>query len=1199
MKVTIDSRNIGTLSFLCDTGSALCCIQAALVDIDRVDILPTEVQPIGVSGQPLETAGDVIATIHFDNNQQCSQRFTLIVGLPYQGIIGISLLEKKGFGLSSNGKTVILNNTKITRVSEKNYLNHIHTPTTIAAIETKILCKTKQSIGEVTDRDHTKKETNLVPAVENEATAEFSITQNHEGQIPREISFAKTDMEQEVSGSADGLAELLKLRACSPKVNTLRQTTVESSINDSRISINNDGFQPDTSNNEHYHMYDDEVFRKLIQNTDLEKDHQCDEFKELINKYKDTFSKHDDDMGCFNATDGGPSEVTFEVKDPTVFCYAVPRRVPYARREWLQNKLQSWCELGIVTKVPYSIKNIQVSPVVIVPKKNNRYRMAVDYREINKNLQPESHPLPNVRNCIEELANKRYFTALDVTAAFQQVKVSEETKLLLGFVTLGNRYVTNRMPYGAHPCPGAFQLIIQRALRLVPGHCCTLYLDDILIHSLTAEEHMVHLRLVLHELARHGLKLSPKKCNFFQKSIEYLGFIIGEHNGKYGYTPIPTKIQALKEFKEPTTPKEVRQFCGCLQYYNQLIPNLNIKLSPLHRGAAKKPFVMTDEMKLAFNEVKALLSKRILLSFPDFSLTFKLSTDASFAGASGILTQIHPDGHEEIIFLFSKSFDDVQTRWTILELECLALVWSLDKMRILLLGRRFIWLTDSLVLAQLINKPPRDLSRSARKISRYIDYINTFEMEIRHEKGTHEETQFADMLSRSPICGIESFFRLQITKKDWENAVKMDKALQSATEEWWPYKEKLFCEEGIVYVNKKPRCQIAVPKELQVQLLQYYHIQFTIHAGAARMISLITPIYFWPNIYKAIREYVRNCEMCIKSKPMPVQSGVKVATPTPTIPFEWIQIDLVTIGNKQSSMGFRYVLTTICCLTNYLQMVPIATKEAVVIIKALGLVFCNSGVPTIIQSDNAAEFRAKVVQTHAQFLNINWRFSTPYKPSTNGRIERKHMELGKLLKLRNCNHTNWHEEIPFIQFEINSTVDKVTGVSAFDNYHGWSPRVPHFLNEIDPASLGTHFYEWSGQPDKMEWEERLRERQRNSFIAIHQQRQAYKDQEALTTNLNSQLVPGDVVLVKLPGSGKLTAKKHGPYTVVRVFPGGSFTAKEQNGNKTVRLPADHAVRIKQTKVITNEIINPPIQKDITIPRRTAREKPDIDYSAFY
>ena len=147
--------------------------------------------------------------------------------------------------------------------------------------------------------------------------------------------------------------------------------------------------------------------------------------------------------------------------------------------------------------------------------------MAVDYRELNKNLKIATHPLPSVKDAIESLGNKRYFSSLDITSAFNQLELDEKTKRYCGFVTLQKRYIPNRMPFGAHPCPSVFQLFIERALKEVPKDVCTIYLDDILISSKTFAAHMKDLLLVFKELRRHGLKLSPLKCTFFKHQVEY------------------------------------------------------------------------------------------------------------------------------------------------------------------------------------------------------------------------------------------------------------------------------------------------------------------------------------------------------------------------------------------------------------------------------------------------------------------------------------------------------------------------------------------------------------------------------------------------------------------------------------------------------------------------------------------------------
>ena len=158
----------------------------------------------------------------------------------------------------------------------------------------------------------------------------------------------------------------------------------------------------------------------------------------LIASHQSVFASSDDDIGKFTATDGGLSTVSFHLKEKTKVCYAIPRRVPHGRRRWLEERLEQLEKTGIIEEVTHSNEVLHVSPVVIVPKKNNKFRMAIDYRELNSNLQLETMPLPNVKDCVEKLARKRFFSALDLLSAYHQLELSEETKLLC-FLSIAQR----------------------------------------------------------------------------------------------------------------------------------------------------------------------------------------------------------------------------------------------------------------------------------------------------------------------------------------------------------------------------------------------------------------------------------------------------------------------------------------------------------------------------------------------------------------------------------------------------------------------------------------------------------------------------------------------------------------------------------------------------------------------------------------
>ena len=1168
------------------------------------NVIPSIKTPDGANGIKLGNKGDIYGCLELSDKQKYKGRFTLIDKLSYDIIIGNDILQHLGFYVNPNGKDVELGGIRLDRVFERSKINQIQTTNILPQPAAALLCITDKRNNCSSEQMETQSN-----QIENLATS-YGRKKNKSDMIQLigpdnpnlengtvwDRKIACPVMTAQIRSSQEQPSN-----DCKKKTDVL--CFVDASQEDEEMS--QPSISPDTENGggnkvDTVHLDLADNVKSIYDSLSITDTAVKQQIIDMIIKHKNAFSDNDDDIGLFRSTDGGPSKVTFSLKDPTKVCYSIPRRVPYARREWLEGFLNKLCQSGIITEILYSDDSVHVSPIVIVPKKSGKLRMAVDYRQINANLKLETAPLPHVKDCVEQLARKKYFTALDVTCAFHQLELCEETKKLLGFVTMGKRYVTNRLPFGANGCPSKFQETITRVLKKVNKNNVCPYMDDILIHSVSIEEHIKDIQSTLTEVERHGLKLNPSKCKFFQESTEYLGFIVGKQDDNtYGYSPLPCKIQALQNSDVPETAKDVRSFCGGLQFYNHMLPKLNIMLAPLHKGAAKIPFVMTTEMKDAFKLIKSKLCDKIMLAFPDFTLPFKLSTDASFAGAAGILSQIHEDGSEEIIYTYSKSFDDIQTRWAICELECLALVWSLEKMEVLLMGKQFTWVTDSLVLKNMLAKPPRDLSRTAKKLNRYLDVINGFDIIMRHEKGTNPETMFADFCSRTPIMAIKDLFRIQISKQEWIMETGKDEHLQNMEVQWKNVEKKLFQEDGIVYLMGTPRCKIAVPCTLQKPVMQYYHEQYTIHCGMVRLLSLITGLYFWPNMYADIRGYVRKCGTCLKTKGLPMKKGVKIAIETPSKPWEWIQIDLVQVSNQTSDKGNRYILTAICTLTNYVQMEPIPTKESIIVLKALCKMFCTTGVPTCIQSDNAKEFSGQLMQTHAAWMGVKWIFSTPYKPSTNGRIERRHKDLAKLLKILDSNQNEWDLELPFVVCELNSSIDNITGMTPFLQFHGWDMNVPHIMKEIEVASTNIPFLEWIKNIDMANWESKLRFRQQKIFGHIKEQRQSFKEQAVFTPDVDEQLVPGDTVLVKLPTTGKLANKQTGPFVVTKVTTGGSFHAKHAETGKLVRLPRTHAIRYKIDSSMKPKLETIP---ETTIPtnvRRSNRCKSEVNYSSFF
>ena len=130
-------------------------------------------------------------------------------------------------------------------------------------------------------------------------------------------------------------------------------------------------------------------------------------------------------------------------------------------------------------------------------------------------------PVAERQGLYREARQEEVLSALDLSSAFNQLELTDETKRLCGFVYLGKRYIAHRMPFGANPCPAKFQEFIGRALRNVSEEYCTCYLDDILVASETFDDRIEHLKFVFKALSDHGLKLSQLKRFFYKETLEY------------------------------------------------------------------------------------------------------------------------------------------------------------------------------------------------------------------------------------------------------------------------------------------------------------------------------------------------------------------------------------------------------------------------------------------------------------------------------------------------------------------------------------------------------------------------------------------------------------------------------------------------------------------------------------------------------
>ena len=380
------------------------------------------------------------------------------------------------------------------------------------------------------------------------------------------------------------------------------------------------------------------------------------------------------------------------------------------------------------------------SNIVLVKKSDGTWRFCVDFRAVNECVLKNSHPLPRIDDTLDALSGARYFSNVDLKAGYFQIPVAEKDRPKTAFsFPGGGLWQFKRMPMGMSNSAPVFERLMEKVLSGLTWKICLVYLDDIIIFSKSFESHIENLQEVFLRLREANLKLSPKKCHFFQKKVKFLGHVVSEE----GVATDPAKIQAVKDWPVPKTVKEVRSYLGLTSYYRKFIYQYADKAKCLYKVTEKnQKFCWTEDCQKAFEELKTALITAPILSYPTADDLFIIDCDASNVGMGAVLSQIQ-DGVETVICYFSKTFSRAERRYCVTRRELLAVIASIKNFHHYLYGRHFKVRSDHGALRWLFNfKNPEG------QLARWFEVLASYDFKIEHRAGRSHGN--ADALSRRP-----------------------------------------------------------------------------------------------------------------------------------------------------------------------------------------------------------------------------------------------------------------------------------------------------------------------------------------------------------------------------------------------------------------------------------------------------------------
>lgn len=622
---------------------------------------------------------------------------------------------------------------------------------------------------------------------------------------------------------------------------------------------------------------------KIFSVESLEQNCAEDQLNKLLLKYGNLFEESYEGMKGFQA------HIT--MKDDAKPVFVKPRKVPYAMKEVVENELEKLEKHGVIKKTD---RARWASPIVVVPKADKSVRLCGDYKvTINQSVQDEQYPLPTTQDLYTVLAGSKVFSKLDLSHAYAQLSVDEESQEYLTINTHKGLYSYTKLPYGVKSAPKIFQSKMDQVLQGIDK--CVCKQDDILMGGNDWRENLKIVAEVLERLYQHNIHLKQSKCEFLQPEVVYLGLKINAQ----GLHPVDEKVKAVRKAPVPSNVSELRSFLGMIQYYHSFLPDLATILAPLHKLLKKNiPWEWTKDCQKAYDACKQGLTDDTLLVHYDLNKNLRLACDASSYGLGAVLSHVMDDGQERPIAYASRTLSSSEKNYAQIEREALSIIFGVKKFHQFLYGRKFTLTTDHKPLLAILGPKSAIPTLAAARMQRWAIVLSAYDYEIEYRAS--EKHANCDALSRLPlenstigsesriyqVSAIEDDF--PITAKQIGKATKVDPVLSKVHHfivSGWPEscpdeslrpfhnrKLELSCEQGCVLWGSR----VVIPLVLREKMLKELHWE---HPGVCGMKALARNYVWWPKMDENIEQAVSVCTVC--------QSVRNTPPHAPLIPWKW------------------------------------------------------------------------------------------------------------------------------------------------------------------------------------------------------------------------------------------------------------------------------------------------------------------------
>lgn len=733
----------------------------------------------------------------------------------------------------------------------------------------------------------------------------------------------------------------------------------------------------------------------------------------------------------------------------------LPYRKSPAENELIKREIDAMLEADLI----FPCSSPWAFPVVLADKADGTKRFCIDYKRLNVITKTDAYPMPRVDDLIDQLREAKFFSTMDLVCGYWQIKMKEEDIEKTTFTCAHGTFAFKRMPFGLKNAPATFQRMMNRVLASVLRKFALVYLDDIIVYSVTWTEHLQHLEKVFQLLIDNKLQLKGSKCKFGLERIKFLGHVINEN----GIFPNEEKIAIIKNLIPPEDLRGLRRFLGMCSYYRRFIPEFSTiaaSLNLLLRSGQK--WKWEEKQQKAFDDLKSRMITAPVLRMPDFNMPFILSTDASEVGLGAVLSQKEEKG-EFVVSYASRTLSKAERNYSTTEKECLAVIWAVAHFRPYLYGRKFTIVTDHAALVWLIN-----FKGDQQRLIRWSLKLQEYDFEIKYRPGTGNAP--ADALSRIYSEKVQQVNYVNVVQSDVKELIAMqtqDLTLKILLEKAASKKDSEFVFiEKVLYRQIKDRKsqvmnQIILPAQLRHLALEECHDNRLTggHLGQKKVLQKLYVRYWWPNIRKDVLHWIRSCKICSLKKDPKILTKTELQSIPVGLPWETLGIDVLGPLRKTEN-GNKYIVVISDYLTKWPEAYPMKEAKTETIAKILvEEVFCRFGIPSRLLSDRGAAFLSDVMAEILKLLSVKKVNTSPYHPQTDGLVERFNRTLIKLLSVYvDKKQSDWDVHLPYVMFAYRTSIQRSVGEEPFFLMFGRRSRYPIEISYTPYTQIGRSYH---------------------------------------------------------------------------------------------------------------------------------------------